>query len=309
MSAAELAIARGQTGEFEMTERDFRLIAEVVHETAGITLPDQKMPLVYARLARRLRALGLATFGEYCARLKGPSGKTERLDLVAALTTNVTAFFREEHHFRDLRETVLPALIARAEAGGRVRLWSAGCSSGQEPYSLALTLLAAFPDAAQHDIRILATDIDPNVLATARAGRYPEEAIAPVAPDQRRRHFAAAGADPTGTPLWEVSPAARALITFRELNFVEPWPVGGPFDVILCRNVVIYFDDALQQVLWTRFAAVMPEGATLYIGHSERVKAPADGFFWNDGATIYRRGAAPAPRDGTAPARPVRGAC
>ncbi|TMV51130.1 chemotaxis protein, partial [Thioclava sp. BHET1] len=148
------------------------MIAEIAHREAGITLPEVKEPLVYSRLIKRLRALSLRNFAEYCTLIASAEGTEERVQMISALTTNVTHFFREGHHFRHLEEEVLPALIDRAQRGGRVRLWSAGCATGEEAYSIAFSLLRLCPEAARYDIRILATDIDPQVLETAEIGLY-----------------------------------------------------------------------------------------------------------------------------------------
>jgi len=268
-------------GEFLFTESDFRRIAAFAHEDAGIALPTAKATLVYSRLAKRLRTLGIARFEDYCDLVDSPTGESERRSMLAALTTNVTRFFREPHHFDHLRERVLPKLIAHARNGGRVRLWSAACSSGQEPYSMAMTLLAAMPDAAQFDIRILATDIDPNVVADARAGVYGEHLMEGVSAEHRRRFTTAT---PSGV---RMNDELRALIRFGELNLIGEWPMKGKFDVIFCRNVAIYFDDDTQCRLWDRFADKLVAGGTLYIGHSERVAGPAAETLAADGITTY----------------------
>ncbi len=274
--------------EFVFTPEDFRMIAAVLHGDAGIYLPDSKATLVYSRLAKRLRILGLSSFRDYCALVQSKEGADERLSMLAALTTNVTRFFREPHHFDDLRQKVLPGLAAKARAGGRVRLWSAGCSTGPEPYSMALTLLSVLPEAARLDVKILATDIDPNVVETARVGVYHREALeaVPVSDRNRLRRAPEAGAD-----MWRMADEVRELIAFRELNLVRPWPMSGKFDVVFCRNVVIYFDDATQEQVWKKFIDVMNPGARLYIGHSERVSGDA-GRLISDGLTAYRLGGA-----------------
>ena len=283
MAASDASSVQLQPGarEFAFTGEDFRTIAAVLHGDAGIYLPDTKATLVYSRLAKRLRVLGLASFREYCALIQGKDGVDERQAMLAALTTNVTRFFREPHHFEDLRHKVLPALAAKARAGGRVRLWSAGCSTGPEPYSMALTLLSVLPEAGRYDIKILATDIDPNVVETARAGVYSREALESV-PQGDRKHLVRDSGD-----MWRLSDEARDLIAFRELNLIRPWPMSGKFDVIFCRNVVIYFDDATQETVWKKFIDVMNPGARLYIGHSERVSGDG-GRLVSDGLTAYR---------------------
>lgn len=271
-------------GEFPLVRRDFETIAAMLYADARIHLAEHKAPLVVSRLARRIRALRLPGFAAYCALVAGPQGEAERGELLCALTTNVTRFFREPHHFEHLRNAVLPALLARARGGGRVRLWSAACSTGPEPYSMAMTVLDAEPNAAALDIRILATDIDPRVVAEARAGVYPAGALDDAPAASRKRWFSRA---PDGA--WSAARELRKLIAFRTLNLNADWPMRGAFDVIFCRNVVIYFDEATQCALWSRFAATMSEGGHLYVGHSERLSGPAAELFGTVGVTTHRR--------------------
>ncbi|HEY0927382.1 protein-glutamate O-methyltransferase [Brevundimonas sp.] len=272
-------------GEFALTSDDFRHIAHVLHSYAGIALGEGKAALVYSRLAKRLRALGLRSFREYCELIDGVEGVDERQLMTAALTTNVTRFYREPHHFDHLRDRVMPKLAERARAGGRVRLWSAACSNGQEPYSMALTVLQTLPEAADLDVRILATDIDPNMVAQGHEGVYSEEALEPAPATLWRKYFNRADRGQ-----WSAGPQLRRLVAFRELNLIGDWPMKGKFDVIFCRNVVIYFDDATQERVWNRFTPLMNPGATLYIGHSERVSGAAAGRLQTSGLTTYQLG-------------------
>ena len=273
-------------GEFLFTNEDFQQIAQILHAHAGIALAEGKAALVYSRLAKRLRSLGLRSFREYCALVEDSREVDERQAMMAALTTNVTRYFREPHHFDHLRDVVLPPLLAHARQGGRVRLWSAACSNGQEPYSMAITVLAALPEAARLDVKILATDIDPNMVAEGRAGIYREEAVAPVPVDLRRRWFKRAS--DAGADRWEVADELRELVSFRELNLIGDWPMKGRFDVIFCRNVVIYFDEPTQERIWSRFAPMLNPGGTLCIGHSERVSGAASTLFETTGLTTYK---------------------
>ena len=266
-----------------LDESGFRAIASILREQAGITLPDTKRHLVFSRLARRLRALGLPDFAAYLALVTGPDGADETVRMISALTTNVTAFFREPHHFETLRNRALPPLVARARTGGKVRLWSAGCSSGEEPYSIAMVLLGLCPEAAQLDIRILASDIDTAILARAEAGRYDADAMAPLAPDLRDRWFERDGEG------GRVRPGLAAPIRFRQLNLAADWPVSGPFDAIFCRNVAIYFDREVQDRVWEGFARRLAPGGTLFIGHSERITGPASTHLAASGITTYSR--------------------
>lgn len=273
-------------GEPGIDDRSFRQIAAIVHGEFGIALSENKRGLVVSRLSRRLRDLRLPDFEAYCSYLDKAEGRDERRQMCSLLTTNVTRFFREAHHFRVLVDEVLPPLVARARAGGRVRLWSAGCSSGEEPYSIALTVLQLCPDAPRRDIRVLGTDIDPQVIRRGREGVY-DLREADIPDDLRKAHFIPEEARP-GT--WRVGTDLRKLVTLAELNLMDDWPMKGRFDVIFCRNVVIYFDAETQQRLWTRFAeALAVPGGTLFLGHSERVTGPATDRLTPVGVTQYRR--------------------
>lgn len=271
-------------GEFLFTNDDFSAIARMLYEDAGIALTETKASLVYSRLAKRLRTLGIESFRDYCKLVSGSEGISERQNMLAALTTNVTRYFREPHHFEHLKQKVLPELIARAKARGRVRFWSAGCSTGPEPYSIALTILDAMPDAANYDIRILATDIDPNVIATGRAAVYSDEAMEPVPAALRERWMVRV--KDKGRDAWGAGEEMRRLVSFRELNLMGHWPMKGRFDAIFCRNVVIYFDEATQARMWSRFGPLLNPGGRLYVGHSERVTATD--LLETDGLTTYR---------------------
>jgi chemotaxis protein methyltransferase CheR len=206
--------------------------------------------------------------------------------MLRALTTNVTRFFREPHHFDDLRANILEPIADQVRAGRRLRLWSAASSSGQEPYSMAFTVLSVWPNAAELDIRILGTDIDTNVLATGRTAVYDEHLLEGVSQSMRGQFFER---DPSDRRAWRVCEAARSLVAFRELNLNGPsWPMKGPFDAIFCRNVVIYFDEPTQERVWSRFAPLLAPGGKLYVGHSERVGANVRGFE-SCGLTAYRK--------------------
>ncbi len=283
-AAQQAASAHGMVdGEFLLTSKDFHSISGMLLAETGIALHEGKATLLYSRLGKRLRALGLTAFAEYCALLDSEDSGEERGRMIRALTTNVTRFFREPHHFTYLRSSVLPDLVRFAEGGGRVRIWSAACSTGQEPYSLALTILGLCPKASQMDIRILATDLDTAVLDEAKAGCYAADALESVPPDALQRWFERTADG------WRVGADMRRLIAFRPLNLIKPWPVKGPFDAIMCRNVVIYFNEAQQQAIWSRFQPLLTPTGLLFIGHSERVTGPATAHFESVGITIYQR--------------------
>lgn len=270
------------TADMRFTDADFAVIARRAQADFGLHLPESKKDLVYSRLSKRLRHLGLRSFSDYCALLEGHDAGEERTHMLSALTTNVTHFFREAHHFKMLRETVLPPLVKAARERRRVRLWSAGCSAGQEPYSIAFTILELCPEAGKLDIRVLATDVDPQILAKAEAGIYPEEERKALPEAARRLTDPAEGG-------FSISGKVRELIRFGELNLMLDWPMRGSFDVIFCRNVAIYFDKPTQARLWQRFAGLLPAGGHLFIGHSERVAGAAEAAFRNIGVTAYQR--------------------
>ena len=268
--------------EFSFTDEDFRSLASLARSEFGLSLAESKKPLVYSRLARRLRSRHLSRFQDYMSLLKNPGEEDERLELISALTTNVTSFFREKHHFETLKQQLVPELKDQK----RIRLWSAGCSSGQEPYSVAMTLMAELPDNAVRNLRILATDIDPVIVRKAKAATYPQDDLQSI-PLQLRERFTTKTSAQGGQ--FQIAPEARELITFGELNLMETWPFQGPFDAILCRNVAIYFDQDTQQVLWQRFAEKLRVGGYLFIGHSERVSGPALELLSTAGVTTYRK--------------------
>lgn len=262
---------------------EFRTIADLVHRETGIHLPDIKRTMVEGRLARRLRLLGLPDFAAYLDLVGGRGGAEERSRMIAALTTNVTRFNREPHHFDALREGILPALAPAVRRGGRLRIWSAACSSGEEPCSIALAILAVMPDAPRLDVRVLATDINAEMVARGRAGVFPSAALADVAPAERTRLFEPAEGG------WRAGPEIAGLLSFRVLNLIGDWPMRGRFDAIFCRNVAIYFDAPTQMRLWERLAALVPAGGHLFIGHSERLAGPAERMFRPVGTTMYQR--------------------
>lgn len=270
-------------GDYPLTRKDLAEIAGMIHSDAGIALNETKASLVYSRLSKRLRQIGLNSFRDYCALVGSAAGADERREMLSFLTTNFTRFFRENHHFEHLRTEVLPDLLTRARAGGRVRIWSSACSDGQEPYSIALTVLSMVPNVANYDFKILATDIDPKIIALAKAGVYDAQAIETVDAGMRSKWFSQ-----TPEKRWQVSDQVKQLITFKELNLMAQWPFRGQFDVIFCRNVVIYFDEATQAKIWVRYADLLPPGGHLYIGHSERLSGEGKDRFDNTGITTYR---------------------
>ncbi len=269
----------------EMSDVAFQAIVSIAKREAGLMIGEKKRALVQSRISRRLRALDLVRFEDYVDRVVSKHAADELSFMISALTTNVSSFFREAHHFDQLRDTILPAAVERARSGGRVRIWSAGCSTGQEPYSVAMEILTQEPRAGQFDIRILASDIDQNVLEKAKSGVYDADNCENV-PLAFRDKFLQQR--PDDTRLCEVQKDVRALVSFRRLNLLKDWPMRGTFDVIFCRNVVIYFDEDTQKALWPRFRRALTDDGTLFVGHSERIVNPGSLGFRPDGVTSYR---------------------
>ena len=273
--------------EFPFTAADFETIVGIVYERSGIVLAAHKRDMTYSRLARRLRALGLRSFRDYCALLQGRDGDKEVGFLINAITTNLTKFFRESHHFEHLRDHVLaPRAVNTRGQGARIRVWSAGCSSGEEPYSIAMTAMALKKDAGSAwDFRILATDLDTAMLKKARTGVYPLASLESVPAGLRERYFQRCAQEAGSVGIVK---AAQELVTFRQLNLLGDWPMSGRFDAIFCRNVMIYFDAKTKAALIDRFHAQLADGGWLYVGHSESLLDHQSRFKLR-GRTIYQK--------------------
>jgi chemotaxis protein methyltransferase CheR len=270
--------------EFELTDSEFKRLRELVHARTGIALSEAKRELLYGRLARRLRKLKLNSFAEYC-RLVETDESAELQELTNAITTNLTSFFREDYHFKQLSLEALPQIESKRSSTRRIRLWSAGCSTGEEPYSLAIVMRESLARLAGWDIKLLATDIDSKVVATATEGVYASDRFKGVAPERVRSWFREVAGRPG---FLAASAELKSLITFKQLNLLDPWPVKGPFDVIFCRNVVIYFDKATQRGLFDRMADLQEPGGWLFIGHSENLLNVTRRYKLV-GRTVYRR--------------------
>jgi chemotaxis protein methyltransferase CheR len=268
-----------------ITDKEFRWLRDLIYAHTGIVLADHKRALMCARLARRLRHWGLTTYTEYYELLteRDPQ-EHELMEMINAITTNKTDFFREPHHFQFLTENVLPQL--RAQHQRRVRIWSAASSSGEEAYSIAITVCEALP-IAEYDIKILASDIDTNVLERARRGVYPREAIERVSEEIRARYFLKGKGEQAGQV--RVKPVLQSFVRFRHLNLIDPaWPMQGTFDVIFCRNVLIYFDKETQHRLIRHFADLIRPGGYLMLGHAEAMHG-FDEILRSVGHSIYQR--------------------
>jgi chemotaxis protein methyltransferase CheR len=269
MSGDSTAIAGEAEGhpprEYEFSDEDFQRVRRMVRQQLGIALSDSKRQLVYGRLSRRLRALHLREFGAYLQRVEG--GDSEELQHFRnAITTNLTSFFREKHHFEFLANQLMPHLEFQNRSSRRIRIWSAGCSTGEEPYSIAMVLLESAAHLVRDwDVRILATDIDTNVLEHATRGIYTNERLEKMDSTRQLRWFDRV----PGQEQLQVSDNVKQLVTFRELNLISDWPMKGPFDVIFCRNVIIYFDRETQRHIVGRMQGLQRPGDYLILGHSE----------------------------------------
>lgn len=268
--------------EFPMSQKNFDQVKEVAYGLTGIKLTDHKKNMIYSRLARRIRQRGLRSFDDYCQLLVRP-GNDEASEFINAITTNLTSFFRENHHFEYLVSHVFPELIKKNLRSRRVRVWSAGCSTGEEPYSIAICLKEHMP-VGSWDIKVLATDLDTNVVAHGKRGIYQSDRIESIEPGRSRKWFLH---DANNAEV-KVKPSLQELITFKPLNLLEGWPMKGPFDIIFCRNVVIYFDKETQKRLFNRYADLLAPGGYLFIGHSENLHKVCSRFE-SLGKTIYRK--------------------
>lgn len=264
------ATGSGMFAECELTPTQFARITGMLYDHSGIRMREGKEGLVRARLAKRLRALNLSDYDAYLSYVEKEPDRTEFAEMIDVLTTNKTSFLRESSHFDFLRDEVFPTL------SGPVRLWSAGCSSGEEPYTLAMLMQETFENAAARDVRVLATDISHRVLATAKAGSYSAEIMADVPAAWLKRYWTRR--TDGGRDVYEASAALRKLVHFAKLNLMEKWPMQGPFDAILCRNVMIYFDKGTQQKLVERYHALLKPGGYLFVGHSESLTGLAHRF-------------------------------
>jgi chemotaxis protein methyltransferase CheR len=271
-------MTKGRQGkEFEFTAHDFERVRALTYKRAGIALAESKQEMVYSRLARRLRAVGLTSFTEYLDGLERGGDDQEWEAFTNALTTNLTSFFREAHHF--------PILAEHArKLKGQIEVWCSASSTGEEPYSIAMTLCEVFGTLTP-PVHIIATDIDTNVLTTAANGIYPIDRVEKMSPERAKSFFLRGKGEKSG--LVRVRPELRKLITFKQLNLLsDHWPIAGPFDVIFCRNVMIYFDKPTQGKILTRFAPLMKPDALLFAGHSENFLYVTDAFKLR-GKTVY----------------------
>ena len=274
--------------EIEIKERDFSALCSLVHEVAGIKLTEAKSELVRARLSKRMRSLNIFDLGEYLRYVKEDQTQDELITMLDSLSTNLTSFFREKAHFDFVKDTILPGIVARAAKGGdaSVRIWSAGCSTGEEPYTLALCLLERLPNLNRFRPKILASDISTRVLQTAQKGLYSEDRVRAIPPASLRKYFVKVSEK--GRQFYTVSNEVKQLVRFRRLNLMEPWPMKRQFDFVFCRNTMIYFDKPTQNRLVNRFYDQIKTGGYLILGHSESLTGTSHQFHYVK-PTIYRK--------------------
>ncbi|MCW8901570.1 MAG: protein-glutamate O-methyltransferase CheR [Gammaproteobacteria bacterium] len=269
--------------EFAFSEKDFKYIRELISDRTGIVLAEHKVDMVYGRLSRRLRELNLGSFNEYLSSLE--NDEQEIIHFVNALTTNLTAFYREPHHFEFLASQLLPKIL-KNKSSKRLRIWSAGCSSGEEPYTIAMTVRSIIPENSGWDVKILATDLDSNMVKKGSDGIYNEDRVTGLS-QQNMKKWVQKGRGETAGKV-KMDSRLRDMITFKQLNLMNDWPMKGPFDLIFCRNVVIYFNKETQGILFNRYADMLVDDGHLFIGHSESMYKICDRFKLL-GQTIYKR--------------------
>jgi len=281
-----MAIIENTSREFKFTEKDFNALRKISNKHTGIIVGDDKYDMYYSRLVKRIRHLGLKSFAEYVKYLNN-NYDSEFTPFIDSITTNLTSFFREIHHFEKLKNEIVPELVTRIGSNGSLKVWSAGCSTGEEPYTIAITLLEAL--AGNHQIKpsIFASDIDTTVLATASAGIYDISRIESLPMSMKKKWFLKGKGKMAGRV--RVSPALRNIISFNQVNLMEQWPqVRTKFHIIFCRNVVIYFDRPTKQTLLNRYADQLEDNGYLILGHSESLQGLSDRFE-TIGKTIYRK--------------------
>ncbi len=281
----------GRDKAVRLSDDDFTFICDFVYQSTGIVLNNNKREMVYRRLTRIVRERKLNSFSDYCQLLK-QQGAQEKDYFINAITTNLTSFFREQHHFDYLVDEELPRLMAEktVQANGkkRLRIWSSASSTGEEPYSIAISVLEAMQEQlSSWDVKILATDIDSNVLAAGKAGIYEHRRIESLSEKFKQRYFhRGVGKNSSNV---RVDKKLSTLITFKQLNLLHEWPMKGEFDVIFCRNVIIYFDKSTQQELFTRYYDLLKPGGLLMLGHSENL-GEFQQYFNTIGRTMFRKG-------------------
>ncbi|GGX64321.1 chemotaxis protein methyltransferase [Tateyamaria omphalii] len=268
----------------QLDDQQFDAIAALAYRECGLKLEHEKKLMVQSRLRHRLRALNLDSFSSYSEHIASRVGFDEHRLMISALTTNVSQFFREAHHFRLLSDRLMPLFRQRIQENERIRIWSAGCSKGQEPYSIAMHLLRSEPKLATADFKILGTDIDPSVVAQARTAQFTSLELHGVSTEDIGNFTVSCG---DGQSSRRMCDDLTRIVSVNELNLFDDWPMRFAFDAIFCRNVVIYFDQSKQTQLWPRFNRALTTTGMLFLGHSERVLSPQAHGFRSVGPTTY----------------------
>jgi len=271
---------------FRLTDKEFNFLCQFVYDVAGIVLNDSKREMVYRRLTRIIRDRKLTSFSQYCQMLKDNTAQ-EKDYFINAITTNLTSFFREHHHFEHLIKEELPHLISKNKLSKKIRIWSSASSTGEEPYSIAISVLESCKNIlSTWDVKVLATDIDSDVLAKGKAGVYDEKRIEDI-PEQYKKAYFSKGVGANENKV-KVDSRLQKLLTFKQLNLLHEWPMKGPFDIIFCRNVIIYFDKKTQTDLFERYYEMLAPGGLLVLGHSENLGSYQQ-YFENVGRTMFRK--------------------
>ena len=284
MKDAQHQLIASRISDLHMSDVVFSKICDLAKEQAGLQITSKKRALVQSRISKRLRETQVRSFECYLKNITSGSMPDELTNMISALTTNVSSFFREPHHFTEFEEKIIPEIEKKLASDQRVRIWSAGCSSGQEPYSIAMILHHNISNIYTKDIKILATDIDINILKEAKLGRYDEQFSKEI-PERFRHNYEKVSGSKSS---FSIIDPVKELISFRQLNLLSDWPMRLPFTSIFCRNVVLYFDEHTQQLLWPRFRQNLSLGGTFFLGHSERISNPQSIGFEPSGVTQYQ---------------------
>lgn len=284
MKTTNIEIQNSSPSSLKMSDHVFGEICNLAMKQAGLLITAKKKALVQSRISRRLRATSIGDYETYIKSVTNNEIPGELSNMISALTTNVSSFFREPHHFDYLQRQIIPAIIEKLRKGDKVRIWSAGCSSGQEPYSIAMLLHSGIPEVGKYDIKVLATDIDSQILDAARSAEYDEETVKEIPKPYLRYVAKSQGTSGKASIQKEV----KNLVYFRQLNLLDDWPMRMQFETVFCRNVVIYFDESTQSALWPRFRNSLVNNGTFFLGHSERIANPTSIGFEPQGVTQYQ---------------------
>ena len=280
-----MPIVENKTREFKFTEKDFNSLRKISNQHTGIIVTDDKYDMYYSRLVKRIRKLGLKSFSEYVSYLKANEA-AEFTPFIDSITTNLTSFFREKHHFDQMRSELIPEMCQRSDVSGGIKIWSAGCSTGEEPYTIAMTFAEGLANKPGMKAKIMASDIDTTVLSKASSGVYDIERVQGLPGNIKKRWFFRGKGSNSGKV--KISPELHKMMEFKQVNLMQDWPMKERFHLLFCRNVVIYFDRPTKIKLFERFANQIVEGGFMILGHSESLQGLTDRFE-TIGKTVYRK--------------------